>query len=433
MRIVAVAVPSTALTAFSERLFVRRRDTSRRPIRSIHLVVYAVFLFTAARIGLLAIAIVFAGSEVALNLIYGVAAARLSEMQLRELGPAYAPAVVYGLVLWAVAAAHLPAGRATLGWPLAVSAGAIFLGCALAFTALNISRGFEWPGVVGRAGLGDRASLLTIDAPLECAASAHEHVRRGRPGMSARERRLLLVLNEAEPGRHRGARWCGCNRRFGSSRCVEVVSMRSLGAPNSRDAEVAREIVELAGSVEPTIVIFTHTGRWPLDRDVIPSLRQAFPRASLGCWEGDWYAPFYKPAPAELLRTACLCHATFVPGAGWFSAEIARRGCPTVHYVPTLSDERFIDRPEPDRQDFDVVLMGGDYSSRIPFRSMPGSRERRSLVRRFEAEFGERFAVFGSGWRGPSAHGPMAFAGQADVYKRSRVVRTRPACRLLLL
>ena len=51
---------------------------------------------------------------------------------------------------------------------------------------------------------------------------------------------------------------------------------------------------------------------------------------------------------------------------------------------------------------------------------MPGVRWR-SLVKLFEQKLGRRFAVFGHGWRGPSAQGPLPFEKQSDAYGRGRI------------
>ena len=67
-------------------------------------------------------------------------------------------------------------------------------------------------------------------------------------------------------------------------------------------------------------------------------------------------------------------------------------------------------------------MIGSRMSSKLPFKRMPGSSMRRQLAARFTSRFGSRFAVFGSGWTGPSAHGPVPYAGQAEVYGRSAAV-----------
>ena len=70
--------------------------------------------------------------------------------------------------------------------------------------------------------------------------------------------------------------------------------------------------------------------------------------------------------------------------------------------------------------EFDVVMIGNRPTSRVPFKTMPGLRRRTELVRMFEAKLGRRFAVFGLGWRGPCARGPVQFTQQGVVYSKAR-------------
>jgi hypothetical protein len=64
-------------------------------------------------------------------------------------------------------------------------------------------------------------------------------------------------------------------------------------------------------------------------------------------------------------------------------------------------------------------MIGNRVTRRVPFRTMPGARLRIRMARRLEQRYGNRFAVFGNGWRGPCAHGPCGFDEQQDVYTRS--------------
>ncbi len=58
--------------------------------------------------------------------------------------------------------------------------------------------------------------------------------------------------------------------------------------------------------------------------------------------------------------------------------------------------------------------------SKIPFKSMPGIKQREIIVKKFFKEFGEKFAVFGKGWDGfTCAKGYINFFDQEKVIRES--------------
>ena len=71
--------------------------------------------------------------------------------------------------------------------------------------------------------------------------------------------------------------------------------------------------------------------------------------------------------------------------------------------------------------EFDVAMIGNCPTSRIPLKTMPGLRWRIELARMFEARLGRRFAIFGLGWRGLCAQGPVELARQGAAYSRARL------------
>jgi hypothetical protein len=83
---------------------------------------------------------------------------------------------------------------------------------------------------------------------------------------------------------------------------------------------------------------------------------------------------------------------------------------------------RFVRSWSPDGPfEHDIVMIGNRVVSRMPFKTMPGARLRQDLVKAFAKRYGRRFAVYGSGWQGPSAMGPCGFDDQQSVNASARV------------
>ncbi len=70
---------------------------------------------------------------------------------------------------------------------------------------------------------------------------------------------------------------------------------------------------------------------------------------------------------------------------------------------------------------YDVVMVGNYIRSWFPFKTLPGSRDRKEIADFFYKRLGERFAVFGNGWKGKYAKGPIPDEKQGEIYQSSRV------------
>lgn len=102
---------------------------------------------------------------------------------------------------------------------------------------------------------------------------------------------------------------------------------------------------------------------------------------------------------------------------------MARAGISEVRHAPsTASKTRFLPPWSPDGQrDHEIILIDNRVKSRIPFKTMPGATARRRLVAGLEQRFGARFAVYASGWEGPSAKGPREFDEQQRLNADTRI------------
>jgi spore maturation protein CgeB len=66
-------------------------------------------------------------------------------------------------------------------------------------------------------------------------------------------------------------------------------------------------------------------------------------------------------------------------------------------------------------------MIGNNVSSRLPWRTAPGSRWRKELAKLFYKKLGNRFAVFGHGWKADYGKGPLPFDEQVNAYHSSRM------------
>jgi hypothetical protein len=145
-------------------------------------------------------------------------------------------------------------------------------------------------------------------------------------------------------------------------------------------------------------------------------------------YDGDLYGRVFKRATAE---TRAMCrHADLVLLCG-FGANARRfevAGARRIGYLPhnaSLTQFSTAWTPTATRR-HDVIVIGNRIlgrvalQRRIPWARMPGVFQREQLVRRLGEVFGERFAVYGTGWDGfVGNRGPVAFDRQHEVLRDS--------------
>lgn len=236
--------------------------------------------------------------------------------------------------------------------------------------------------------------------------------------------KLVVALNDVERGAHVDYHE-GLARLRGEGRidAFEVVPHVALRNEGHSDAAVVGMIETAATDLEADLILWCHTGELVVPDAVMDRLRMLPSPPVMAYVEGDMYQRFYKPLHKAARSVMCASDVVFVCGGGALVDQLARAGCHDVRYVPlTTDDVRFgADRPPGSEPDFDVVLVGNNPRSRVPFKTMPGCRWRARVVKMLEKRLGARFGVFGYGWDGPSAQGPVPFDEQGRAYHRGRV------------
>jgi hypothetical protein len=138
--------------------------------------------------------------------------------------------------------------------------------------------------------------------------------------------------------------------------------------------------------------------------------------------EGDVYGRRVKPLPAPVRALAAAADVVSLVGLGELAALFRAHGARRVVLAPHSFDSRRSDRPWSPTQDrrLDALMIGNRITSRLPWRRMPGARQRQQLARTLHTRLGTRFAVHGANWGdAPFARGSLPFDRQEDAIRQA--------------
>lgn len=239
-----------------------------------------------------------------------------------------------------------------------------------------------------------------------------------------KQMKLLVILNELKRGAHddvyRALDASVNSQSLSDYRVFPFLEKLHMG--HSAE-ETSQQILAEARDYEPQLILWAHTGKMPVSQQVIDALKALPGKPVMGYWDSDLYQAFFKPLPKHVVLLCKHCETIFLQGMGQMSDAMKRKGCNDIRFVPGVTDtDRFGPPPTKGRNlPYDVVMIGNNVVRKIPFLSMPGAHVRKRIVKLFSKKLGNRFAVFGNGWSGPSAQGTLPFAKQAEVYHQSRL------------
>lgn len=225
--------------------------------------------------------------------------------------------------------------------------------------------------------------------------------------------RLLYVPNEQGDFRQIGLRRPLAN--LVSSGLISEVSVFSLKLRVSRtdDAEEQRKLlVERIREFQPNVVIMQHLGKTGLRDDHFRQMRDAGNFLFI-YHEGDPYLAPFHPLPREAKSAGRFADVVFTVGTGSFAENFRRSGAKDIRWSPSAFDvERYRYKAvsESPARDSDIVVIANRNSPRL--RGHPNWRDRIRFVLQLQAHFGNRLALYGNGWEGASARGPIEFDSQ---------------------
>jgi hypothetical protein len=234
--------------------------------------------------------------------------------------------------------------------------------------------------------------------------------------------RLLMVTNEPREGTEYGLREEFAHLRdSGVLEAYDAVAPVALARGGLAWPEVVARVAEAAARIHPTLILVLSpkAGSWT-EEDVARVLAPT-ESATVSYWEGDPWGRRNRPTPSMVpwLRAAT---QVFTTALGEQYDVLRAAGARHVRFVANTYCHVQFAQSElawvASGEETGHVVMVGSRAGRIAgISTVPGARQRQRLVRRASRRFGQDFRVYGHGWRGPSAAGPVPFAAQAGTIR----------------
>lgn len=196
----------------------------------------------------------------------------------------------------------------------------------------------------------------------------------------------------------------------------------------------ADDILQLAASVRPNVILWQHIGDTPVSAGFLVRLRGAAPDARLVYQELDAWGGRAKRLTAPMVAMCRECDDLVLCGGGPFLKEFGPHlgKNARVHWMGHTVDDRWVQHGDPPGtafpRKFDVVMVGNNLLPRwqwlrhVPRLAMPGAANRCMAVKAVSAAFGNRVAIYGDGWLGvPGAVGPIPFERQLAAQREGWV------------
>lgn len=220
--------------------------------------------------------------------------------------------------------------------------------------------------------------------------------------------RVLYVPNESGIFRQVGVRRPLADLK--SAGLVDDVSVFSLQLrirAGGAAEDHRQDLIERVRQFRPSMILMQHIGSTGLTRKHFDVMR-AQSDFELIYHEGDPYSRWLHPLPRAAAAAGRASDVTFTVGSGVFLENFRRAGATDVRWAPHVFEpERYgrdgVDESS-DRQ-YDVVIVANRNSPR--FRGHPNWKDRIAFVRDLQQKFGDRLAIYGKGWTGVGALGPI--------------------------
>ncbi|TFB47791.1 hypothetical protein [Cryobacterium tagatosivorans] len=234
--------------------------------------------------------------------------------------------------------------------------------------------------------------------------------------------RILYVPNEAGSFRQLGFRRPFANLR--GANLIDDVSVFSLQwrIQNGGDPEGHRQdLIARVGAFRPNVVLMQHLGSTGLKDRHFEAMRAASD-FELVYHEADPYSRFLHPLPVAARAAGRAANVVFTVGTGTFAENFRRTGSTDVRWASHVFEaERFRRSPvsQVPSREHDVVIVANRNTPR--FRGHPNWKDRIRFVSYLQERFGDRLAIYGNGWTGVGAMGPISFSSQSDAIRSAWV------------
>lgn len=236
--------------------------------------------------------------------------------------------------------------------------------------------------------------------------------------MNSPKLRILYVPNEEGSFRQLGFRRPFSNLvQAGLLQEVSVFSLQWRILNGGEAEEHRQNLIRRVVEFQPDIVLMQHLGRTGLREKHFRAMRRGTD-FKLIYHEADPYSRFLHPLPLTAGIAGKFADVVFTVGTGDFARNFERRGAIDVRWSPHVFEpERYQYTPidKETERTHDIVMVANRNTPR--FRGLPNWRDRIRFVEYMQNRFTDRFAIFGRGWEGPSAKGPIDFSEQNQAIR----------------
>jgi hypothetical protein len=234
--------------------------------------------------------------------------------------------------------------------------------------------------------------------------------------------RILYVPNESGDFRQLGFRRPLANLvAAGLIADVDVFSLQWRIHNGGDPEEHRQDLIDRIRTFQPNFILMQHLGSTGLTDKHFKEMRSATDFEFV-YHEADPYSRFLHPLPKSAQAAGRAADVTFTVGSGVFAENFRRAGSSDVRWASHVF--------EPDRYRFvpvstdavrarDVVVVANRNSPR--FRGHPNWRDRIKFVSMLQDRFGDRLAIYGRGWTGIGAMGPVEFSMQNEAIRSAWV------------
>ena len=234
--------------------------------------------------------------------------------------------------------------------------------------------------------------------------------------------RILYVPNESGDFRQVGFRRPLSNlSEAGLVGDVSVFSLEWRIRNGGLAEEHRQDLIRRVDEFQPNLVLMQHLGATGLRDYHFRAMRESA-SFQLIYDERDPYSRFLHPLPRAARAAGRSSDVVFTSGAGQFTNNFKRIGSRDVRWAPWVFDsERHKYDPidQSPQREYDIVMIANRNTPRL--RGLPNWKDRIRFVDYMQDRFGDCFAVFGRGWSGPSAQGPVDFSRQDEVIRSAWV------------
>lgn len=225
--------------------------------------------------------------------------------------------------------------------------------------------------------------------------------------------RVFYIPNETASNSQVGIRRAFAAYKAAGHLDVMVFSMLRRVQGGSVDEQRVL-IDEAVARFQPTHILLQHADGMGLTPTNFRNWKRSSD-ATIIYHEADPYGVIRNRTPWETLQAARHSDVTLLTGSSSFAFKFRVAGARDVRWIFQGYDSGSFGRPPSNQvKTVDAVMVANRGHSRVPYMGHPGSADRTRFVRLAQQAFGRRLALYGNGWTGASARGPVDFWGQGQ-------------------